>query len=244
MEAHVVQPELESMLKKGITTFMIRGIPRSLQEADLADELNRSGLKYYYNFLCIPWDSKRCRNMGYVFVNFVDETHARRACTLLLCDNGGLFAWTLRTKPSRLLLSPARVQGLAPSLQEHLLKGKPYAHPPLIFLYGHQVSLEVAMDLLQVSMPLHKIKDSPSDGQEQDADKETLEEDEDEEDNDDEDHKQEYMRQVELQDVRRSAWYFEAWQRLNDQLEALSRLVLKESTDQLEHRQVTRTHRR
>jgi hypothetical protein len=102
---------------KCITTLMIRGIPCSMSQEALISLIDEAGLKNLYNFFYLPRDgnrsSNRSSNLGYAFINFVDQQSAE-LCTATL--QGVPLAPTRSMKTCT--ISPADIQGLS-SLWKH-----------------------------------------------------------------------------------------------------------------------------
>jgi hypothetical protein len=120
--ASVVKPGKKRDLKKlnkgaaesvEITTLMIRGIPCSFSQEALLSRIDEAGLKGKYNFFYLPRDGNRRANLGYAFINFVDEESAE-FCTAAFKD--------VPLAPSRSMktctVSPGSIQGL-PALRKH-----------------------------------------------------------------------------------------------------------------------------
>jgi len=95
-------------------TLMMRGIPCSFSQEDVMSLIDDAGLKGKYNFFYLPLDgSKKRFNLGYAFINFVDQESAEHCKALL---NGVKLA-PLRSHKT-CTISPADIQGL-PSLRKH-----------------------------------------------------------------------------------------------------------------------------
>jgi len=60
------------------TTVMLRGLPQSYTRADLLDLLDAQGFYGRFNFIYLPMDFKRQRNLGYALVNLVLPSEAVR----------------------------------------------------------------------------------------------------------------------------------------------------------------------
>merc|ERR1719159_1728350 len=63
--------------EKGVTTVMIRQVPRQCSQLMLLDEIKRRGFGEVFDFLYLPWDFKKCVNVGYGFVNFMETSQAK-----------------------------------------------------------------------------------------------------------------------------------------------------------------------
>jgi len=94
-------------------TVMMRGIPCSFSQQALISCIDDAGLKDKYNFFYLPRDGNRRANLGYAFLNFVDEQSAK------LCEETfqGVNLSPGRSKKT-CTISPAAIQGL-PSLWKH-----------------------------------------------------------------------------------------------------------------------------
>eukprot|EP00931_Biecheleriopsis_adriatica_P040571 TRINITY_DN2324_c0_g1_i15.p1 TRINITY_DN2324_c0_g1~~TRINITY_DN2324_c0_g1_i15.p1 ORF type:complete len:267 (+),score=55.38 TRINITY_DN2324_c0_g1_i15:129-929(+) len=60
------------------TTMMIRNIPNRYSQQELMNELDRLGFLGSYDFFYMPHDRATKYNVGYAFVNFVDNYHAKQ----------------------------------------------------------------------------------------------------------------------------------------------------------------------
>lgn len=96
-----------------ITTLMMRGIPCSLTQEALLALIDDVGLKDKYNFFYLPRDGKRSSNLGYAFINFVDQQSAE-LCTAAFT---GVRLAPARSKKT-CAVTPADIQGL-PGLSKH-----------------------------------------------------------------------------------------------------------------------------
>jgi hypothetical protein len=96
-----------------VTTLMIRGIPCNFSQEALLAKIDEAGLKGKYNFFYLPKDGSKGSNLGYAFINFVDQQCAE-LCTSTFKGVPLAPARSLKT----LKISPADIQGL-PSLWKH-----------------------------------------------------------------------------------------------------------------------------
>lgn len=96
-----------------VTTLMVRGIPCSFSQDALLSLIDNAGLQGKYDFFYLPRDGKRNANLGYAFINFVDEQSAE-VCTAALQDVPLSPARSKKT----CTISAAAIQGL-PSLWKH-----------------------------------------------------------------------------------------------------------------------------
>jgi hypothetical protein len=96
-----------------VTTLMIRGIPCSFSQDTLMKIIDNAGLKAKYDFFYLPRAGNNGSNLGYAFINFVDNKSAEH-CTATF--NG------VPLDPSRSMkictISPGDIQGLA-NLRKH-----------------------------------------------------------------------------------------------------------------------------
>jgi RNA recognition motif-containing protein len=95
------------------TTLMIRGIPCSFSQEALITLIDDAGLKDKYNFFYLPRDGNRNSNLGYAFINFVDQPSAD-LCTQAF--RGVPLAPARSSKTC--MVSPGDIQGL-PALWKH-----------------------------------------------------------------------------------------------------------------------------
>jgi len=105
--------ELNTEPVEEITTLMIRGIPCSFSQDTLMKLIDNAGLKGKYDFFYLPRAGNNGSNLGYAFVNFVDNACAEHYMTTF---NG------VPLDPSRSLkvctIAPGDIQGLA-NLRKH-----------------------------------------------------------------------------------------------------------------------------
>lgn len=92
----------------GLTTAMLRNVPKRYSEKGLATELNRSGYAGKYDFFFLPLDLRSKRNRGFAFVNFSEAKVAQR----FYDQYHGRFLRNFQEPGSEpLLILPADVQG-------------------------------------------------------------------------------------------------------------------------------------
>jgi hypothetical protein len=96
-----------------ITTLMFRGIPCSFSQDTLMKTIDQIGLKGKYNFFYLPRAGNNGSNLGYAFINFVDEPAAEQC---MAAFNGVPLDPTRSTKTCT--ISQADIQGLA-NLRKH-----------------------------------------------------------------------------------------------------------------------------
>jgi hypothetical protein len=125
-QPHVVKPRVngkkQDVVKKPEThstemTLMMRGIPCSFTQEELMKLMDEAGLKGKYNFFYLPYDSKKSKaataNLGYAFINFVDQQSADHCASSFT----GVPLNPFRS-PKTCRVSPADIQGLN-KLWEH-----------------------------------------------------------------------------------------------------------------------------
>jgi len=61
------------------TTIMIRNIPNRYRQNELVQEINMNDFEGTYDFVYLPMDKSTTSNVGYAFVNFIEEKYAFRA---------------------------------------------------------------------------------------------------------------------------------------------------------------------
>jgi hypothetical protein len=96
-----------------ITTLMVRGIPCSFTQEALLALIDNAGLQGKYNFFYLPRDGKRSSNLGYAFINFVDQESAE----IMTRTFTGCPLAPARSKKV-CTVSPADIQGLT-GLSKH-----------------------------------------------------------------------------------------------------------------------------
>merc|ERR1719305_1005490 len=96
-----------------ITTLMVRGIPCSFSQDTLMKIMDNAGLKGKYNFFYLPRAGNNGSNLGYAFINFVDEPAAEQC---MAAFNGVPLDPTRSTKTCT--ISHADIRGLG-NLRKH-----------------------------------------------------------------------------------------------------------------------------
>lgn len=96
-----------------VTTLMIRGIPCSFSQDTLMQIIDKASLKGQYDFFYLPRAGNNGSNLGYAFINFVDNKSAEH-CTATFHG--------VPLDPSRSMkictISPGDIQGLT-NLRKH-----------------------------------------------------------------------------------------------------------------------------
>ncbi|CAK0828848.1 unnamed protein product [Prorocentrum cordatum] len=97
----------------GVTSLMLRGLPKEVSQQELLEEVHRSGLARTVDFCYMPRDFASCKSKGHAFLNFVSSEvatefqrawHGRRTCAGRAVDARGLD------------VSVATLQGLAANI--------------------------------------------------------------------------------------------------------------------------------
>lgn len=96
-----------------VTTMMFRGIPCSFTQEALICLIDDAGFKNKYNFFYLPRDGNRSSNLGYAFINFVDQQSAENCKATF----EGVPLSPARSQKT-CTISAADIQGL-PSLWKH-----------------------------------------------------------------------------------------------------------------------------
>lgn len=99
-----------------VTTMMIRNMPGRYSQNDLMVDLHHLGFAGTYDFLYIPIDKRTAANVGYAFVNFVDDLWAQRCAQ---CFEGYRFSQQKRSSNKVGSVSVAFLQGLEKNLQHY-----------------------------------------------------------------------------------------------------------------------------
>jgi len=126
-----------------ITTLMIRNVPRRYTEDAFVHEINKMAAPCDYNFLYLPWDTRKSANMGFAFVNFVS---AEIAANVSQKHNGA--PWGLVNANKRIVMMPAHLQGLVDNLAHYMgtvvaLQG--HMHAPRVFVNGVSIPFQEAL---------------------------------------------------------------------------------------------------
>lgn len=136
---------LESVRADQVTTLMIRNLPRRYTEEALLYELEAFISPDSYNFLYLPWDSRRSSNVGYAFVNFCEAKTARS-----LIDNLDGKPWRLVQSPKDIKIMPAHVQGIALNLVHYMgsmVIEDGHAHSPMVIHNGQRIDFQKAVEI-------------------------------------------------------------------------------------------------
>jgi len=105
--------ELNTEPVEEITTLMFRGIPCSFSQDTLMKTIDHIGLKGQYDFFYLPRAGNNGSNLGYAFINFVNQAGAEQC---MAAFNGVPLDPSRSTKTCT--ISQADIQGLA-NLRKH-----------------------------------------------------------------------------------------------------------------------------
>lgn len=99
---------------EGVTTVMIRHIPRKYCQLRLVEEVSRRGFAGLFDFIYLPFDFKKGANVGYGFVNFINTEHAK---TFRDVFDGSFLEPQPSDMSKPLHVHPASVQGYEANYQ-------------------------------------------------------------------------------------------------------------------------------
>lgn len=122
---------------RGRTTVCLRNVPNNYTRQMLLELLEEQGLLGHFDFLYLPCDFHRHANLGYAFVNLVDEASVK----LFWGAFEGFTAWALPTaKVGRVSFSGPH-QGLLAHIERYrnspvMHKSVPEEYKPMIFADG------------------------------------------------------------------------------------------------------------
>lgn len=122
------------------TTLMLRDLPKSMSRNMLTDVLNAHGFHKLYDFVYLPLDFKKGKNLGYAFVNFVSHADAMMAMNRFQGFNG----WPVSAEAACVVVWSAPHQGLEAHVERY--RESPVMHPdvpeefrPLLLRNGGQI---------------------------------------------------------------------------------------------------------
>lgn len=136
-----------SQSNQGITTVMIRNIPKEYSQDELIEEVSAIMGHEPFDFFYLPWDFQHNANVGYAFVNF----HRTKSAHLSM----KLFAkYQFKAHPSAKLgdASPAHIQGLENNLRH--LEHRAVVHEnhpcsPVVMWKGQKIELSVIFQVMR-----------------------------------------------------------------------------------------------
>lgn len=127
----------DALLEEGVTTLMIRNLPRIYTSEAVICEVEAIVPKGSCDFVYLPWDVRRRSNISYAFINFANPESASRCFFRLSGHNWGLVK---TAKCCR--ITAAHVQGLAPNLAHYVASNglhEPNPHEPVVFHNGERI---------------------------------------------------------------------------------------------------------
>jgi len=121
------------------TTVSLRNIPNNYKREMLLDLLDEKGYKARYNFLYLPIDFKKNANLGYAFLNFVDEEIAQQ----FRQEFEGFSGWSLKST-KKAVVKWGRLQGYDDHVKRYMNSPVmhdevPEHHRPLLFKDGERI---------------------------------------------------------------------------------------------------------
>lgn len=108
----------------GVTTVMIRQVPRQCTQWKLLTEVNSRGFEGFFDYIYVPFDFKKGVNVGYGFMNFVEPKYAEAFRDAF---DGRFLDHQMVHKNKPLRVHPATMQGYDANLQ-HFLQTKTGQH--------------------------------------------------------------------------------------------------------------------
>jgi len=126
-----------------MTTLMFRRLPRRYTAMALVTELREHVDRSSVDFVYLPFSTRTADNLGFAFVNFVDED---TASTILKAMDGK--QWKLVQTSRSMTVVPAYIQGFRSNLEHCAQTVEPGAkenHLPLIFRDGELIPFHVAI---------------------------------------------------------------------------------------------------
>lgn len=128
---------------KPITTVMWRNIPNRYSQQLLVNELVKLGYDGTYDFLYLPIDFQKKCNVGYAFINFLEEKDCAHF-QVVMRD----YRFYHFNSPKRGSCSPAHVQGLEANIQHYsstlVVGNDDPSQRPSVFRNGKMISVRQA----------------------------------------------------------------------------------------------------
>lgn len=109
--------DLDPSWGQDLTTVMVRHVSRQCTQWKLVSEINKCGFEGLFDFVHLPFDSKRHVNVGYGFVNFVDPRSARAFRDKF---DGAYMDGIVEHKGRPIRVHPAAVQGYEANLRRFM----------------------------------------------------------------------------------------------------------------------------
>ncbi|CAJ1396725.1 unnamed protein product [Effrenium voratum] len=136
-ERERIEQELDT---QGRTTVMMRNLPNNYTRDMFLNMLNSNGFEARYDFIYLPFDFGRYANLGYAFVNLVDDKAVRQFWRVFQ----GFTDWVLPTAKVCAVTWSSPHQGLEAHVERYrnspvMHKSVPSEYKPLIFKEGNSV---------------------------------------------------------------------------------------------------------
>jgi hypothetical protein len=125
----------------GVTTVMVRHVPTHYSQDML---LREWAVDFSFDFLCLGYNFKKKRTIGYAFVNFLTE---KAAAEFRRRWHGEYLSGSAHDGPS-LLVQPATIQGLRANVCHYAKQPVPSFDPallPAVWLDGVRVNFTDAV---------------------------------------------------------------------------------------------------
>jgi len=151
---------------QGITTLMIRNVPRRYTGAAILLELETFVEPGGYNFVYLPWDAHRSANNGYAFVNLISAQVAMKTSQKM---NGACWHYVHSSKV--ITTMAAHLQGLEMNLVHYAgthAVAQDDLHAPMVFANGSRIPFQEAVN--QICRPKFVQKSEDVDSAYVDAD--------------------------------------------------------------------------
>ena len=159
------QGDQSQQLAEGATAIMLRRLPSKLTIESLLDILNKFWPSHY-DFVYVPHDKSRARNVALAFINFTDGETARMAYDYF---QGRSHPMDVRLG-SHIRVSQADVQGLSLNLAYFIARSgfadMENPHAPRVFENGWRVSLvetatrHVTLELMAQASHMKAVEDA------------------------------------------------------------------------------------
>mmetsp|Transcript_82504 Transcript_82504/g.101210 ORF Transcript_82504/g.101210 Transcript_82504/m.101210 type:complete len:231 (-) Transcript_82504:175-867(-) len=122
---------------QGRTTVCLRNVPNNYTRQMLLELLEEQGLSGHFDFLYLPCDFHRHANLGYAFINLVDEA----SVTMFWSALDGFTGWSLPTAKVGKVSFSGPHQGLLAHIERYrnspvMHKSVPDEYKPMIFASG------------------------------------------------------------------------------------------------------------
>jgi len=156
--ADISFPSMEIELEAPRSTIMVRSVPRSCSQQNFLTDLDESGFYGTYNFMYLPFSFETKTNMGYAFVNFIDDDTAESF--LRIWNETRLYSLPGKTP---LPATYADVQGLDANVRRlmgdyKIARISNPSYQPLVFEDGCRVNFRHYAEKLDKNAPTPQYK--------------------------------------------------------------------------------------